>query len=302
MGLVDPPDASAGPGARSVLGQERRRDLRLRFVASLARVEEGDGRQRDLHRVVLVGQGLDDGAITVEVGRRRRLARTVTLLVVAGQAFAQAGPQELESTFAQVGDRGHRGPLQPRPGGRLDVQEETVLAWLHEGDRHPLPAGAPGPPDPVHCPRTPTNGLSVFTAQNVQLPCNRSVEDATLGQTGRRRIGSKPLGADGLLFQMILPVRINAVCRSHLVDNVDAALINRRCISTTSSSGIRGALQLRRQRFVKRITRMSRVSRETEADLTSQRIDAANQQCEADENQTTWLHSAHTLLGSVKAC
>ena len=127
-----------------VLRQERRRDLRLRLVARLARVEEGDGGQGDLHRVVLVGEGLDHRPVAVEVGRDRARAiadgraiasaRTIVtafvpglcpalvLVFVPGQALAEARPQELEPPFAQVGDRRDGGPLEPRPRRRLDVE------------------------------------------------------------------------------------------------------------------------------------------------------------------------------------
>ena len=92
-------------------------------------------RRRDVHRVELLAQRLDDDAVVVEVAGDERLA--------------QGGARQLEPARAQVDDRRHPldGDLLPRE--LLDVAQHAVLARLGERDRDALASRAPRPADAV---------------------------------------------------------------------------------------------------------------------------------------------------------
>ena len=94
------------------------------------------GRERDLHHVELVGEGLDHDAEAVEL--------------VAEDGLAQRGAHQLQAPRAQVGDGRDLLDLDAPAGHALDVLEHAVLARLGQGDGDALAPGAADAADAVH--------------------------------------------------------------------------------------------------------------------------------------------------------
>ncbi len=151
--------SGAGPEARTrilTLEQRCRRDVT--FVDRVTRgrpLGEQRGRQRDLEDVVLRQHRLDD--------------RAESLAPVVDQRLAEVGPELLESSLAEVRDRGHLGHLEAGLDRPLDVREQPMLPRLDHRDRCAGAAGAARSTDPVD--------VRVWVRRHVVVDDVRNVRD-----------------------------------------------------------------------------------------------------------------------------
>ena len=93
-------------------------------------------RQRDLAKIDLGGEGVDNGLVVAEI--------------ICQQCFTQHPERELDLASTQIGNGWDLRDRDLLLGQSLDVGEQALLARLGQGDRRALPARSSDAPDAVN--------------------------------------------------------------------------------------------------------------------------------------------------------